>query len=181
MSTTKTSTLEISHTLAQIRSKYCLPQGRVQVKQVLAKCFTCIKHQGDPYKVKPMASWPKIKVNESPAFPQTGFGYFGPLYVKNGTVLTKAWVCIVTCIAVRAIDLEPVEDMTAAQFLACLRRFIACRGKPDKIISDNALQFKVARDAIKIEWENLVKDPDVISYVNERRIKWSFIIDSHRG
>ena len=50
--------------LAQIRSKYWLPQGRAQVKQVLAKCLTCIKHQGGPYKIKPMAPWPKIKVNE---------------------------------------------------------------------------------------------------------------------
>ena len=31
-----------SHTLAQIRSKYWLPQGSTQVKQVLAKCLTCI-------------------------------------------------------------------------------------------------------------------------------------------
>ena len=79
----------ISHTLAQIRSKYWSPQGRAQVKQVLAKCLTCIKHQGGPYKVKPMAPWPKIKVNESPAFTHTGLDYFGPLYVKNGTVRSK--------------------------------------------------------------------------------------------
>ena len=103
--------------------------------------------------------------------------YFEPLYVKNGTVRSKGWVCIFTCIAVRAIHVELVEDTTAAQFLDCLRRFIARRGKPDKIISDNAPQFKVAKNAIDLAWENLVKVPDVISYVNERRIKWSFIIE----
>ena len=72
----------VSHTLAQKRSKYRLPKGRTQVKQVLAKCLICIKHQG-PYKVKLMASWPKIKVNESAAFINTGLDYFVPLYVKN--------------------------------------------------------------------------------------------------
>ena len=60
--------------------------------------------------------------------------------------------------------------------MACLRRFIACRGKPDEIISDNAPQFKMAENAIGLAWENVVKDP-VISYVKERRIKWSFIIE----
>ena len=80
----------ISHTLVQIRSKYWLPQGRAQVKQVLAKCLTCIKHQGGPYKIKPMAPWTKIKVNKPPAFTNTGLDYFGPLYVKNGTVRSKA-------------------------------------------------------------------------------------------
>ena len=54
----------ISHTLEKIRSKHWLPQGRAQVKQVFAKCLTCIKHQGGPYKVKPAASWPKINIKE---------------------------------------------------------------------------------------------------------------------
>ena len=77
----------------------------------------------------------------------------------------------------RAIHLELVEDMTPAQFLACLRRFIARRGKPDEIISDNVLQFEVTKNAINLAWENFVKDPDVISYINERRIEWRFIIE----
>ena len=67
--------------------------------------------------------------------------------------------------------------MTAAQFLACLRRFVARRGKSDKIISDNAPWLKVPKNAINSAWENVVKDLDVISYVNERRIRWSFIIE----
>ena len=34
----------------------------------------------------------------------------------------------------------------------------------------------MAKNAIGLAWENVVKDP-VISYVKERRIKWSFIIE----
>ena len=124
--------------------------------------------------------WPfgqKTKVYESPVFTNTGLDYFGPLYVKNGTVRSKAWTCIFTCITVRTIHLELVEDMIATQFLACLRRFVARRGKSDKIISDNAPQFKVTKNAIDFAWENVVGDPDVISYINERGINWSFIIE----
>ena len=124
-----------------------------------------------------MAPWPKIKVNESTAFTDTGLDYFGPLFVKNGTVRSKAWICIFTCIAVRAIHLELVEDMTAAQFVGCLKRIVAHRGKPDEIISDNTLQFKVAKNAVDYAWEKVVNDPDGISYANEHQIKWSFIIE----
>ena len=56
-----------------------------------------------------------------------------------------------------------------------IRRFVARRGKPDEITSDNAPQFKVAKNAIDFAWENVVKDPNVIDYINELRIKWSFI------
>ena len=51
--------------------------------------------------------------------------FFGPLYVKNRTVYSKAWVGMFTCIAVTAVHLKPVEDITAAQHLACLREYIA--------------------------------------------------------
>ena len=104
-----------------------------------------------------MALWPKIKVNESPAFTNTVLDYFGLLYVKYGTVRSKSWVCIFTCIAVTAVHLKLVEDMTAAQFLACLRIIAARRVKPDKIISDNAPQFKVAKNAVDLAWETLSK------------------------
>ena len=103
--------------------------------------------------------------------------YFGPLQsnvkkckewtnVKNGKLHSKVWLWIFTCIAVRAIHQELVEG---------IRRFVARRGKPDEITSDNAPQFKVAKNAIDFAWENVVKDPNVIDYVNKLRIKWSFI------
>ena len=48
-----------------------------------------------------------------------------------------------TCSAVRAVHLEVVEDMKAEDFLEAFRRFIARRGKPNKIISDNATLLKL--------------------------------------
>ena len=58
-------------------------------------------------------------------------------------VLIKfGYVCLHVKISVRAIHLEWVMDLTAIQFLNCLRRFVSWRGKPD-LISDNAPQFKL--------------------------------------
>lgn len=88
----------------------------------------------------------------------------------------KVWVCLFTCIAVRAVHLELVEDMSAEHFLEALRRFVSRRGKPDTITSDNATHFKAAKNTIDIAWNNITDDPLVHSYLSEKKIKWSFII-----
>ena len=57
--------------------------------------------------------------------------------------------------------------MTAEHFLKALRRFVARRGKPDEIISDNATQFKAAKNTIDLAWENIVHKSRVILAKNE--------------
>ena len=167
----------VAHTLALLRQRYWIPQGRTAIKMALKKCLTCIRYQGGPYKVKPIAPLPKSRVTASAPFTNTGLDYFGPLYIKGGGTQRKVWICLFTCTAVRAVHLEVVEDMTAEHFLEALRRFIARRGKPDEIISDNAKQFKTAKNTIELAWENIVNDPHVHSYLSEKRIKWNFIVE----
>lgn len=101
-----------------------------------------------------MAPYPRSRIEESPPFTYTGLDYLGPLYVKvsQPSATQKVWLCLFTCLAVRAIHLEVVHDMTAEQFLFRLRRFIATRGKPRQIISDNASQFKVVKSTVQEAW-----------------------------
>ncbi|XP_057305456.1 uncharacterized protein LOC130642387 [Hydractinia symbiolongicarpus] len=165
------------HTLAAIRQRFWIPQGRAEVKSILRKCLVCIKHQGGPYRVKPMAPWPKSKVNKSKAFINTGLDYFGPLYIKQGKDQQKSWVCLFTCITTRALHLELVDGMSAEHFLLALRRFIARRGKPNQIVLDNASQFKAAKETIDLAWKSTINDPTVHSYLANERIEWSFIIE----
>ena len=127
--------------------------------------------------MKPMAPWPKSKMTESPVFEHTGLNYFRPLYIKQNKERKKAWVCIFTCITVIAIHLELVEDMKSEQFLLALRRFVARRGKPNEIISDYGPHFKVTKNTIDILWENVISDPSIHTYLNNERMKWSFIIE----
>ena len=110
--------------------------------------------------MKPMASWPKSKVIESPAFEHTGLDYFRPL-LHQAKQRKKAWVCTFTCITLGAINLELLEDMTLEQFLLALRRFVARRGKSNEIILDNAPHFKVTKNTIDILWENIISDPSI--------------------
>ena len=96
---------------------------------------------------------------------------------KQGEIRKKVWICLFTCIAVRAVHLEVVEDMTAEHFLEAFRRFIARRGKPNKIISDNATTFKAAKNTIDTAWNDIARDREVHSYLSKNRIEWKFIIE----
>ena len=158
---------------SQLRQRYWIPQGRTAVKMILKRCLICLRFQGGPYKVKPMAPLPTSKVVRSKAFTNTGLDYFGPLYIRQGKDRVKVWVCLFTCITVRAIHLKLVEDMTAEQFLSALRRFIARRGKPDQIIP----HFKATKNTVDMAWDRVVNDPSVHSYLSDLRIKWSFIVE----
>ena len=51
----------------------------------------------------------------------------------------------------RAVHLELVQDMTTEEFLLAFKHFIAQRGTPVEIISDNAAIFKLARDVEKCD------------------------------
>ena len=57
---------------------------------------------------------------------------------------TKAWICLYTCCATRAIHLDIVPDLTTEAFLRCFKRFVARRGVPRKMVSDNGKTFKSA-------------------------------------
>ena len=92
-----------------------------------------------------------------------GLDYLGPINVK-------AKVCLFTCLTVREIHLEWVTDLTAVQFLSCLRRFVSCRGRSELIISDNAPQFKLT----STQWKQVFYDKDVLNYVAMNGIRWNF-------
>ena len=146
----KTFHAGVNHTLAQVRMRYWIPKGRAEVKQVLGKCNVCQKYQGCPFKMPSMSPWPNNKVIRSLSFQYSSLDYFGPLYIKcrNHADRKKVWVCLFTCVAVRAIYLEIVADLSAEEFPLALRRFIARRGKPQQIVLDNAPQFKLTKSSV---------------------------------
>uniref|UniRef100_A0A1I7VEP8 Integrase catalytic domain-containing protein n=1 Tax=Loa loa TaxID=7209 RepID=A0A1I7VEP8_LOALO len=80
-----------------------------------------------------------------PTFAHIGVDYFGPLSIKGNSVPTKKWVILFTCFTTRAMYLELAEDQSAETFLHAIRRFIARRGYPELILSDNATQFQAFR------------------------------------
>ncbi|KRY62400.1 hypothetical protein T4A_6789 [Trichinella pseudospiralis] len=54
------------------------------------------------------------------AFDNVGIHFAGPLYVKEGRTISKIYICLFTCMATRAIHLEPTSDMTTQSFFSKL-------------------------------------------------------------
>ena len=161
-----------SHTLSQIR---WIPHRRATVKAVIYQCRVCRKCNGGPYKMPTLADWPKEKISEAAPFTYTGLDYIRPFYVKENKE-KKFWICIFTCVTVRAVHLEIVDDMTAEKFLMALQRYLWWRNTPDTIILDNAPQFKLKKTTVDKAWQQSITHENVQKFTSDAGIKWKFII-----
>ena len=78
--------------------------------------------------------------------------YAGPILVKYGhvrkPVIVKAYVCVFVSLAVKAVHLEQVSDLTSDAFITCLRRFVSRHGYPLLLWSDHGTNFVGAKNEI---------------------------------
>ena len=76
-----------------------------------------------------------------PPFANCGVDYFGPFYVTIRRNSEKRWGFLFTCMTTRAVHLEIVPSMDASSCVIGIERFIARRGTPSVIWSDNGTNF----------------------------------------
>ena len=161
-------------TLAELRSKFWVPRGRQEVKGTLSECVTCKKLKGKPYSSPPTAALPEFRVKEAPPFSRVGVDFAGPLYVKSKTrEMEKVYIALFSCCVSRAVRLELVEDLSAAAFRRCLRRFTAKNGTPSLIVSDNAKTFQATEKALN----ELFNHPEVRTDLEHKRVEWRFNLE----
>ena len=164
----------IKETLTEVRSLYWIVKGRARVKQFIHSCIVCKRLEGKHYGVPVPPPLPVFRVREAPPFTTTGIDFAGPLFIKeNNECESKVWVCLFTCCVTRAIHLDIVNNMSVQSFIRCFRRFVARRGLPNRIISDNAKTFKGASKIIG----EIMSHPDVHRYLENSRVKWVFNVE----
>lgn len=151
--------------LGILRENYWIPGGRRVIKSIISKCVVCKRHNGKSYVVDSPAL-PRDRVREAATFEVTGLDFAGPLYLKNGE---KAWICLFTCAVYRAVHLELCTSLSVVNFLQALRRFIARRGRPRTIYSDNGTNF-VGTETLfsKLDWDKITTETSI------ERITWKF-------
>ena len=134
-----------SQTLSELRKNFWILQGRSAVRKMIRQCLICIHWEVGPFKNPAFAPMPEDVVSNftKEPFVIVGVDYLGPLFTREEADVKKNWICLFTCLNIRAVHLELVETMTAEGFLLCVRRFIARRGKPKLIISDNGTNVKL--------------------------------------
>lgn len=151
--------------LAILRERFWIIGGRQTLKSVVTTCVTCKRYDSRRIET-PATPLPVDRVRDAAAFEVVGVDLTGPVYLKDGQ---KAWICLFTCAVVRAIHLELVQSLSTEDFLMALRRFIARRGRPVRIYSDQGTNFIGCANLFqKIEWDAVIK------YCNLKRISWKF-------
>ncbi|XP_036345032.1 uncharacterized protein LOC118754272, partial [Rhagoletis pomonella] len=99
-----------------------------------------------------MADLPKERIQASRAFIISGVDYCRPFYYKpeaRSKSPQKCYISVFICFATKAVLMELVKDLSTGAFLDALKRFVATRGTPSCIWSDNATNFVGARNELK--------------------------------
>ena len=110
-----------------------------------------------------------------------------PLYMKERTIVKKAYVCVFTCASSHMVHLELTNSLTTDEFLQAFSHMTSRRGLCHTVWSDNAKTFKAASNEIKKSyskretqsqsmWDTL--DQNCIeSELASKGIKWKFITE----
>jgi len=165
----------INTTLTKIRERFWIVKGRQLIKSMIMQCVICKRLHGKPAS-EPWTTLPVERVTTSKPFETTGLDFAGPLYVdaENGNGQRKVYIMLFTCAAIRGVHLELVQNMTVESCIHALRQFVARRGIPAVIISDNAKTFKRASLELQ-KLESMMKKRQVQQFAANKGITWKFI------
>ncbi|GFW42606.1 integrase catalytic domain-containing protein [Trichonephila clavipes] len=134
-------------TLANIRNSFWIPSARNVVRKIFRICITCRKVSAKGSQ-QLMADLPAARVTACRVFSQV----------------------------VKAIHLEIFRDLTTEAFFAALKQFVARRGRPIEIHSDNGRNFVGANNELRKILKALFKGKveEIMDFLSKEQIKWNF-------
>ena len=114
---------------------------------------------------------PTDKINPGTAFEVVGIDFAGPVkYKGKAKTEGKAYLAIFACSLSRDIHLELLQNLETPTFLVSLKKYIARRGRPRVIYTDNGGTFAKASTWLK----QIRKDERIRGLVEEYEITWKF-------
>lgn len=167
--------------LSNFRLKYWPLDGLYAIKRVIRECSICFRYVASSSQ-QIMSDLPPERVNMARCFVKVGVDYGGPYLIKSSNLrkapLIKAYIAIFVCLVTKAVHIELVTGLTTDLYLMTLKRFIARRGNPSLIYSDNATNFAGAKNQLK-ELQEFLRQPqhsDVIKdFAAQNQIQFKFI------
>ncbi|GFU86297.1 integrase catalytic domain-containing protein [Trichonephila clavipes] len=146
---------------AALRENFWIISARDAVRRVVRRCIPCFRNR-PRFTEQIMGDLPESRVCPSSVFQRTGIDFAGPFLIRSskgrGSRNTKCYICVFVCLATKAVHLEVVSDLTSKAFIACLKRFVARRGKPSEIFCDQGTNFYGASRDLRKEFRQLMKD-----------------------
>ena len=158
-------------TMAKVRELYWVPRLRRLTKRIVKSCHGCRRFQAQAFSSPPQGDLPKDRTEGQTPFQVVGVDYAGPLkYRKNAKTEGKAYVLLYACSLTRALFLDLLPNLETKEFLASFKNFIARRGRPEKVYSDNGRTFVGAAQWIK----QVMQDEKFQNFLAYEGIQWQF-------
>ena len=158
-------------TMSFVRQQYWVPRLRQLTKRVIRGCYGCKKFQVTAFSNPAVGNLPTDRTEGSTPFEVVGLDFAGPIGYKLKTKKEgKAYILLFACSLTRAVHLELLPNQTAEEFIKHLKRFIARRGRPRKIYSDNGRTFVAAAKWLK----GVVKHEQLQNYLAHQEMRWQF-------
>ena len=171
------------YTLSILRQQFRLCQGRRQVQKIIRTCTK--RHCMKPVPLQQqMAPLPALRTDDVGAFRHCSTDLFGPMLAKHSCEhaecphpkTSKVYGALFTCFHSRAVHLELIKDQGTEEFLNAFRSFVARRGTPNVMFSDNAKNFKSTSKEIRslyrtINWKTVQDDGRL------KNIEWIFNVE----
>ena len=161
----------VNNLIITIRQRFWIVKCRQFVGKIVNRCIICRRQRAIKYSIPDTPALPELRVSADRAFQITGVDYTGAIFIKEGNIKSKAYICLFTCAVTRAVHLDLALDNSAQAFSFVITRFIARRGKPQIMLSDNGSNFRSFSSIL----ENFYADSDVNDQLNSFKIEWKFI------
>ncbi|XP_062711484.1 uncharacterized protein LOC134289542 [Aedes albopictus] len=158
------------------------PNGTLSVlRQQIRKCVRCFRVAPPETKLF-MGDLPRCRVTQALPFERTGVDFAGPIFVRKGNprkpVYCKAYVALFVCMVTKCVHIELVSNLTTDAFIAALHRFVARRGIPVHMYSDNATNFAGSSSELhelySLLHQQLTNDA-IQGFCLPKEISWHFI------
>lgn len=160
----------LGSTMAHIRQEYWIPCLRQLAKNIINHCYGCKKFRAT-FHNPPLGNLPVYRTEGFYPFQTVCVDYTGPIVYKVSKKKEgKAYILLFKCSLTRAVHLELLADQTTEGFTKCLKRFIARRGRPMKIYSDNGRSFVAASKWLK----SIMRHEKTTVYLAHHNILWQF-------
>ncbi|XP_015754716.1 PREDICTED: uncharacterized protein LOC107334299 [Acropora digitifera] len=150
--------------MAKVRERYWVPRLRRLARKVVKACNGCKRFHATAFINPPPGQLPKDRTEGQNAFQVIGVDFAGPLkFRKKKGQDGKAYLVLYACSLTRGVYLELLSSLETSEFLRSLKRFITCRGRPEKIYPDNGCTDEKVHDFLShkgIYWQfNLSRAP----------------------
>ena len=155
-----------------VQQKFWILGIRNALRSIKNKCIRCLKGRAQQ-KAPVMADLPEERLVASTVFANVVVDYFGPFTVKIDRKNWKRWCCLFTCLTVRMVHIEILPKPDADCCLNAIVRFIARRGKPVKMISDNGTNFVGAEKELA-EYIAAWNKRQMEEHLIQQGIRWKF-------